>query len=148
MGFPGDASGKESACQCRKHEFNPWVGKIPWRRKWQPIPVFLPGESHGQSSLASHIPQGCKELDTTEVTVLMHGRFILRETYSSWTFVTGFFHYHVFNVHSCCTWIYMNQYISFYGWIIFHCMDLHLVYPFIIWLTIRLFLLFWLLWII
>ena len=38
-------SGKESACQCRRHRFNPWVGKIPWRRKWQPTPVFLPGES-------------------------------------------------------------------------------------------------------
>ena len=57
-GFPGGASGKESACQCRKHEFNPWVGKVPWRRKWQPIPAFLPGESHGQSSLVSHSPQG------------------------------------------------------------------------------------------
>ena len=47
-GFPGDASGKESACQCRRHKrhgFDPWVGKIPWRRAWQPTPVFLPGES-------------------------------------------------------------------------------------------------------
>ena len=43
--------GKESACQCRRCEFDPWVGKIPWRRKWQPTPVFLPGESHGQRSL-------------------------------------------------------------------------------------------------
>ena len=44
-------SGKESACQCRRHGFNPWIGKIPWRRKWQPTPVFLPGESRGQRSL-------------------------------------------------------------------------------------------------
>ena len=36
-------SGKESTCQCRRHRFDPWVGKIPWRRKWQPTPVFLPG---------------------------------------------------------------------------------------------------------
>ena len=46
-------SGKEPACQCRGHKrygFNPWVGKIPWRRAWQPTPVFLPGESHGQRS--------------------------------------------------------------------------------------------------
>ena len=45
-GFPG----KESACQCRRHktqEFAPWVKKIPWRRKWQPTPVFLPGKSRG-----------------------------------------------------------------------------------------------------
>ena len=40
-------SGKEFVCQCRKCGFDPWVGKIPWRRKWQPMPVFLPGKSHG-----------------------------------------------------------------------------------------------------
>ena len=51
--FPGGASGKEPSCQSRRHkrcEFNPWVGKIPWRRAWQPTSVFLPGESHGQRS--------------------------------------------------------------------------------------------------
>ena len=46
--------------------FDPWVGKIPWRRKWQPTPVFLPGESHVQRSLAGYSPQGHKKLDTTE----------------------------------------------------------------------------------
>ena len=52
--FPGSASGKEPTCWCRapkRHWFYPWVRKIPWRRAWQPIPVFLPGESHGQRSL-------------------------------------------------------------------------------------------------
>ena len=47
---------KKSICLCRKHKrlrFNPWVGKIPWSRKWQPAPVFLPGKFHGQRSLAS-----------------------------------------------------------------------------------------------
>ena len=47
-GFPGGTSVKELTCQCRRHkkqEFSPWVGKIPWRRAWQPIPIFLPGES-------------------------------------------------------------------------------------------------------
>ena len=56
MGFPGGASGKEPTCQCRRHKrcgFNPWVGKIPWRRAWQLTPVFLPGESHGQKMLQS-----------------------------------------------------------------------------------------------
>ena len=48
--------------------FKPWVRKIPWRRAWQPTPVFLPGESHGQRSLASYGLQGGKESDTTEVT--------------------------------------------------------------------------------
>ena len=63
------ASGKESACQCRrrkKHEFDTWVRKILWRRKWQPTPVFLPGELHGQRSLVSYSSLGLKELDTTE----------------------------------------------------------------------------------
>ena len=41
-------------------------GKIPWRRKWQAIAIFLPAESHGQRSLAGHSPWGCKELDATE----------------------------------------------------------------------------------
>jgi len=46
-GFPGGTSGKEPTCQCRRPGFDPWVGKIPWRRTWQPIPVLLPRESHG-----------------------------------------------------------------------------------------------------
>ena len=50
----------------------PWVGEIPWRRAWQPIPVFLPGESHGQRSLGGYSPWGCKELDMTEVTWHTH----------------------------------------------------------------------------
>ena len=53
-GFPGGTSGKQTACQCRRHKrcgFDSWVGKIPWRRKWQPTPIFLPGKFHGQRSL-------------------------------------------------------------------------------------------------
>ena len=46
--------------------FDPWVGKIPWRRKWQPAPVFLPGESHGPRSLVGYCPWDHKESDTTE----------------------------------------------------------------------------------
>ena len=52
----------------RRHEFDPWVRKILWRRAWQLTPVFLPGESHGQKNLVGYSPQGHKELDTTEVT--------------------------------------------------------------------------------
>ena len=65
MGFPVGAGGKEVTCHCRRcmrHGLNPWVGKIPWRRKWQPTPIFLPGESHGQSSLVGYH----KESDVTE----------------------------------------------------------------------------------
>ena len=64
-GLPRLLSGKEPTCQSKRCKFDPWVGKIPWRRKWQPTPVFLPGRSHGQRSLAGYSPQGLKELDTT-----------------------------------------------------------------------------------
>ena len=63
--LPSWLSGKQSVCQCRRCRFNPWVRKIPWRRKWQPTPVFLPGESHRQRSLAGYSPWGHKELDTS-----------------------------------------------------------------------------------
>ena len=71
MGFSGDVSGKGSTCQRRRHKrlgFSPWVGKIPWRRAWQPTPVFLPGESHRQRSLVGPQPTGHKESDTTGET--------------------------------------------------------------------------------
>ena len=57
--FPGGTSGKEPTFQCmrlKKYWFDPWVRKIPWRMAWPPIPVFLPGESHGQRSLAVYGP--------------------------------------------------------------------------------------------
>ena len=69
VGLPRWCSGQESACQCRRHKrcrFSPWVGKIPWRRKWQPTPVFLAGEFHGLRSLVGYTPLGHKESDMTE----------------------------------------------------------------------------------
>ena len=69
IGCPCGASDKESAYKCKRGkrcEFDPWVGKIPWRRKLQPTPVFLPQECHGQRNLAGYSPWVCKELDTTE----------------------------------------------------------------------------------
>ena len=66
------AQQKRICLQCRssrrRQGFDPWVGKIPWRRKWQPTPVFLPGESHGWRNLAGYSPWGRKEADTTEAT--------------------------------------------------------------------------------
>ena len=59
--FPGGARGKEPTSQCMRCAFNPWFGKIPWKRQWQPIPMFLPGESHGQRSLAGSSPWRHKE---------------------------------------------------------------------------------------
>ena len=61
--LPRWLSGKESTCQCwrqRRLRFYPWIRKIPWRRTWQPTSVFLPGESHGQRSLAGYCPWGCR----------------------------------------------------------------------------------------
>ena len=60
------SSGKESICQYRKCAFDPWIGKIVCRRKWQPTPISLPGESHGQRSLEGYSPWGRKQVDTTE----------------------------------------------------------------------------------
>ena len=62
LGFPWWLSGKESTCQCRRHRYNPWVRKTPWRRKWQTTPVFLPGKSHGQRSLVNCSPRGRKRV--------------------------------------------------------------------------------------
>ena len=62
IGFSRWLSGKEPACQCRRCKrcgFNPWVGKRPWRRAWQPTPVFLPGEFHRRRSLVGNSPWGC-----------------------------------------------------------------------------------------
>ena len=59
-------SGRESTCQCRRLEFHPWNGKIPWNRKWQPALVLLPRKSHGQRILAGYSSLGCKESDMTE----------------------------------------------------------------------------------
>ena len=70
MGFPGGTSGKEPTCQCRGHkrcEFDPWAGKIPWRRAWQPTPVFLREESHAQRSRGLQ-SVGSQELDMTKAT--------------------------------------------------------------------------------
>ena len=77
MGFPRGSDGKESACNSGEPGFNPWIGKIPWRREWQPTLIFLPGESHGQRSLSGCSPWGRKGLDTAEVTE--HARSLLRQ---------------------------------------------------------------------
>ena len=74
--------GKESTCQCRRHGFSPWVGKIPWRRAWQTIPVLLPGESHGQRILVCYWPWGWKEVDLTE-QLSMHTHLPYMQDYAS-----------------------------------------------------------------
>ena len=78
MGFPHGASGKEVAFRrLKRQRFDPWVRKIPWRTKGLPTPVFLPGESHGQKSLAGYSPWGCKESDMTKAAQHAHVIYIL-----------------------------------------------------------------------
>ena len=67
--LPRWQSGKESSCQCRRcrtWSFDPWIRKIPWRRKWQPTPVFFHGKPHGQRSLEGYSPWDHKELERAE----------------------------------------------------------------------------------
>ena len=73
IGFPGGSDGKESACG--RPRFDPWVGKIPWRKEWISTPVFLPGECHGQRSLVGYSPKSRKESDMTEQLTLSHLRW-------------------------------------------------------------------------
>ena len=83
-------SGKEDTCQCRRYkrgEVNPWLGKIFWRRKWQPTPVILPEESQRQRSLAGYSSGGHKESDTTERTWHACTAYFWCMTSHSWFFV-------------------------------------------------------------
>ena len=88
-GLPRWCSGKESVCQCRRHGFHPWVGKILWRRDWQPTPVFLPGEFHGQRSLAGYSPWGHKELDLTEWLTLSFKELMALDISLKWYWRTN-----------------------------------------------------------
>ena len=70
VGFPGGSDSKEICLQCGRPGFDPGVGKIPWRMEWQPTPVFLPEESHGQRILVATVHGITKELDTNEQLTL------------------------------------------------------------------------------
>ena len=78
--LPGGSVDKDFTCRCKKHRFDPWVRKISWRRAWKPTPVFLPGESHRQRSLAGYSPWVCKEQDTTEVIEHKHKSMLISQT--------------------------------------------------------------------
>ena len=78
MGFPGGGGSKEPVCQYGRHRDDGSVPgrEIPWRRAWQPAPVFLPGESHAQRNLVGYSPWGCKESDMTEQLYLLLHTYI------------------------------------------------------------------------
>ena len=93
FGLPWYLSGKESIYQCRRFRrpgFNPWVRKIPWRRKWQPTPIFLPGESHRQRSLASYIVHGAAKSWTWLSNWIIHRNIGIICTLSKVTAKSGF----------------------------------------------------------
>ena len=105
MGFPGGTRAKEPTCQCKRHKrlrFDLWVRKIPWRRKWQPTPAFLPEKFHGQRSLAGYSPWGHKESGMTEQLSMRAYPYVVSPIASSsillagsiiqchWTTVTSF----------------------------------------------------------
>jgi len=71
-GFPGGSDGKESACNAGDLGSICELGRFPWRKAWQPTPVFLPGEFHGQGSLVGYSPWGHKESDMTELLIQQH----------------------------------------------------------------------------
>ena len=82
LGFPGGSVIKTLCLQFRRLGFNPWVRKMPWRRKWQPSPVFLPGESHGWRSWWARVQWDCRRVHRTErLTLLLFPG-------SAWTFAS------------------------------------------------------------
>ena len=90
-GFPGGSEVKASACNAGDLGSIPGSGRSR-RRKWQPTPVFLPGESHGRRSLVGYSPRGCKELDTTSLSLSLLLHLILWESFSHSTCVSLFPH--------------------------------------------------------
>jgi len=85
VGLPRWLSGKESACQCKRLRFDPWIRKMPWRRKWQPTPVFLAGKSHGQRTLVGYSPPGCKRAGHDWVTEHACTHSVLRSVTFTWS---------------------------------------------------------------
>ena len=87
--LPWWLSGKEPACQCRRHGSNPWVRKTPWRSKWQPTPVFLPQKSHGRRSLAGYSPWGHKRVGHN-VVIKQQSWLHIGSVSFTWTFILLF----------------------------------------------------------
>ena len=114
LGLPRWLSGKESACQCRRRRFNSWVGKIPWRRKWQPTLVFLPGKSHGQRGHKSWT-----RLSNYTTTTTRHARMFSSTSWQrNWRAES-----HVFTVDPKVKWLVcvshmITELLFFFNWVI------------------------------
>ena len=97
----GGSYGKESAHSAGGPRSNPWVRKIPWRREWQPAPVFLPGESYGQRSLEGYSPWGLKESDTTEQLHFhfqTRSRFLRKNSRVQFVYFNFYIYLHIYHL--------------------------------------------------
>ena len=96
--------------QCRRGRFDPWVGKILWRREW-PHSRFLPGEFHGRRSLASYSPWGCKELDMTDWTFILFSFYFVVFSFKIKLYISACFFGHInfYWAYSCCINIGKNK---------------------------------------
>ena len=104
--------GKKCGCQCRRHRrlgYNPCVGKIPWRRKRQPTPVFLPGKSHRQRGLAGYSPWSHKESDVTECTHTHTHTHINTHIHSIYIYILLFISHEVSQVTEITTFVKNNN---------------------------------------
>ena len=107
LGLPGGTSGKEPACQCRRLKrlcFNLQIEIVPWRRAWQPTPLFLPGESHGRRSLVGYSPQAHTESDMTgklactgDYSVPIVESRTFQDIFQNKKFLRGFFCKEIYN---------------------------------------------------
>ena len=98
--FPCGSDGKESACIAKNPGFDLWFGKIPWRREWQPTPVFLPGKSHGQRILVGYSPWGHKESDIIEWLTPHYGHTHTHTHRHTYTYTQTYIHIHTMEYYS------------------------------------------------
>ena len=136
--------------RCKRHGFDPWVGKILWRRAWQPTQVFLPGESHGQKSLAGYSPRGSQRVGHNWSDLAQHSpletmnllifngfaysaQFIYTESYDTWVFRIGLFPLACQGSFIHAVACYELVLHPFCDWMILHCTDtpLLLIHPFV-----------------
>ena len=132
--LPWRLRGKEFTCQWRNHRFSPWVGKIPWRREWLCIPVFLHGESHGQRSLASYSPWCRKEFVSLWIWLfqLPHISGIIQYlSFCDWLIPLSLIHPQLINEH-------MSKCFSFLRLLLHFLYVPHFIYPFIYQFTLGL----------
>ena len=123
QGFPGGSVVKNLPAKGRRRGFDPWVGKIPWRKKWQPTPVLLPGKSHEQKSLADCRPRALKRVRHHLVT--KQQQHLVSYSPTAWVvslicpllMLSNVFncvhtHTHTHQAHTCTNWVESQHYLA------------------------------------